>query len=476
MKKTSLLSGLSLLALGAALLQNCDPKKDSGNAYSQTDSTAAAPAACVAPANWFPHSQTPPPLEGAGSPFADPNTTSNCDFHQWSWQKFLYLTQTVNGRARFESLVQVSNQMDPLGNVLVLKDSSQAGTHTILTDKKNRAIYYSVYMDSSMYKFSLKYAKLFKDNCDSSGCISNVLLQKFHYDTLSYPIGSFEIKAAWILSSSLDAGEVSQFYTTQAQLNNTTVQVALVGMHIVGKVINHPELIWATYQHLGAAPVAPWPSGADTAYVTPDSTQILSTSNMLFYNANLPMDSCYISSNKPAGKKGPFKSIYHLFDHGIQVPYPGIIGNLWHNDTVSRNNIKSINASVLAQLATDNDAWKNYEYYGSLWIDPTTATLQPGDQGIGGLTRTNLRGSRALSNIAAETYIQSFAASAPTQTTSFNCFGCHNTANTYGNLSSGYNLALSHMFNNNLGRRVKGNTEQPHINAAALKKMAESNK
>ena len=137
-KKTVLL--LVLIALGILGFQNCF--KSSSNYTTTTTSST-----CLAPASWFPHAQTPAPQEGANSPFANPSTTSNCDFHLWSWQKFLWLTQEPTpGRARFEDLIQVSNQMQALGPVLILEDSSQAGTHTILVDKSNRSIYYSVYL------------------------------------------------------------------------------------------------------------------------------------------------------------------------------------------------------------------------------------------------------------------------------------------------------------------------------------------
>src|ERR1700733_4995180 len=51
--------------------------------------TACAPmearAQCPAPASWFSHEQTPEP------DFHAP--TSNCEFHQWAYQEFLWLTQ-----------------------------------------------------------------------------------------------------------------------------------------------------------------------------------------------------------------------------------------------------------------------------------------------------------------------------------------------------------------------------------------------
>ena len=54
---------------------------------------------CTAPSAWFPHSQTPE-QNSTGFPAAP----KNCDFHQWSWNAFLWLTQDVKGEPRFEHM------------------------------------------------------------------------------------------------------------------------------------------------------------------------------------------------------------------------------------------------------------------------------------------------------------------------------------------------------------------------------------
>ena len=370
----------------------------------------------------------------------------------------MWLTQEPTpGRARFEDLIQVSNQMQALGPVLILEDSSQAGTHTILVDKSNRSIYYSVYMDSSMYHFSKQYVDSFRLKCFTKGKLDSNLVNQYGYDTLNYPVGAFELKAAWILTSSLSSEQKQQFYRTQAVLKGKPVEVALVGMHVVGRVINHPELIWATFEHKGAAPTYTWATNTMVDSLI-DTTQILSNNDYLFYNANTPVSGCVI--NKPAGVVGTFQSIYHVFEHGTQPAYPGILPNLQEQDTVNLANIKSINASVFAQL-NPSEVWSNYAYFGSIWIDPTTAPLTPGNGNLGSLFAPNLRGSRALSNIAAETYIQyqyfNTVGNQITPSKSFNCLGCHGTQ---GNNNVGYNLALSHMFNNALGAATKGVKEQ----------------
>ncbi|MES2382783.1 MAG: hypothetical protein V4538_17180 [Bacteroidota bacterium] len=456
MKKQITLALITSFAVGLMIFQNCG--SNSGG-YGGATNDVSSP--CAAPATWFPHSQTPKPIEnGPSSPFYNINTTTNCDFHLWSWQKFLYLTQTdSNGKPRFENLIQVNNQMQLLGTTLNLIDSSQAGTQTILVDKQGRAIYYSIYMDPVMYGFAKIYTNLFKQQCYTNGKLDAAKLHAKGYDTLNYPVGSFELKVAWIMASSVPTNQLQNFYVTTAKFNGTTVKVAMVGMHIAGRVVNHPELIWATFEHKNAAPTAQWPANILTDS-TPNPAQVLSTNDYLFYNANTPLDSCSIVKSK--GVVGPFKSIYHLFDHGTQPEYIGITQAAKSQDSTNLVNIDSINTSVFAQLST-SDVWSNYEYFGSIWINPVTAPLTPNDPNIGSLYAANLRGSRALSNIAAETYIQYLGKKAPTPTISFNCFGCHNTVD-FNNNNAGYNLALSHLFSNNLSLITKLKTiDQQHL-------------
>ncbi len=42
-------------------------------------------------------------------------------------------------------------------------------------------------------------------------------------------------------------------WTTTGQ---QTVQLAMVGMHVVGSTAGHPEMVWATFEHVGNTPLA----------------------------------------------------------------------------------------------------------------------------------------------------------------------------------------------------------------------------
>ena len=129
---------------------------------------------CNCEAGWFPHEQTPAPAEGDGSPF-DSSSTTNCIFHQWSWQKFLWLTNEVNGKPFFmTNLIQVNaagQKLDP-SNGIVLTDTAQASSNTdiLQTPKyqsgvpKQTTVYYSIFMYKLLYDTMIKYGPIAKSD------------------------------------------------------------------------------------------------------------------------------------------------------------------------------------------------------------------------------------------------------------------------------------------------------------------------
>jgi hypothetical protein len=475
------------------MLANCSGDSAVKNTTNSSLGDTLTLKTCLANTLWFPHSQTPPPQEGVGSPFANAATTSNCDFHQWAWQKFLYLTRPVSTHSslpNFLNLVQVDNNLNALGSTIVLDDTTQAGSHSTLFDKKAKPIYYAVFTNQEMYSFSRKYTDLFVFNCQGPDTsVVQSKLKKFGYDTLTFPVGSIELKTSWILASSLDPTEIGKYYITKGKFRTSgkTVQIALIGMHIIGRVINHPEFIWATFEHADLAPYATWPVNFEQDS-TPDPKQVLSHRNSLFYKARLPLDSCSVrpySATHPNPPKNTFRSTYHLYKNGTQPQYKNMI--LREQDSINQVNIQSINAIVLTQLKNEKGPWQYYEYVGAVWIDPMVSKLQPGDGNIGGLDRKHLRGSRANTNITMETFAQldwSFPNPQAIDNgntnpmNSMNCFGCHATANFLinGNNGANYNMALSHLFNNRLAMLLKKkNSEALFLNHKTKKVAPEGN-
>ena len=113
----------------------------------------AQQASCTAPATWFPHSQTP---EQNAAAF--PGNPNNCDFHQFSWNAFLWLTQDVKGQPRFLRFPADGIETRPgILNALIgrspkartLEIVQQAGPDGIMVDLQGRAIYYSCLLYTS---------------------------------------------------------------------------------------------------------------------------------------------------------------------------------------------------------------------------------------------------------------------------------------------------------------------------------------
>src|SRR5471032_2653754 len=62
---------------------------------------------CPAPKEWFAAGGTPPPSN------AEPKRGNDCEFYQWAWQTFLFVTGDQNGSPRFlnyKSYVDVFGQ------------------------------------------------------------------------------------------------------------------------------------------------------------------------------------------------------------------------------------------------------------------------------------------------------------------------------------------------------------------------------
>ena len=230
---------------------------------------------CECESSWFPHSNTPAPAEGKGSPF-DVSSTTNCIFHQWSWQKFLWLTKTEGSLPLFldqTKVIQVSDEMivvdQQQGANVVLTDTAQAGfsnpylkTNAAYNSQSNTSytVYYSIHTSDIM----LEAAQKFRDS---------LIAKTLAPDNLStFPVGSLELKVSWVDANAIPSDKRGNYYTTTGALSPdygktfVNTEVALLGMHVVGVVENHPEFIWATFEHNDLAPNYDWE--ANTASTT----------------------------------------------------------------------------------------------------------------------------------------------------------------------------------------------------------------
>jgi hypothetical protein len=175
--------------------------------------------------------------------------------------------------------------------------------------------------------------------------------------------------------------------------------LGLLGLHIVGSVAGHPEMIWATFEHLGDTPNAAY------SYI-----------NTSMQTTQVPQNTAGTWLFSAPGSTGPFNTL-HMKTDGANIlaappftispsdtlrmyPWGGAGGNAPAN-----TNLISIQNSVSA-LMPKGDIRSNYFLVGATWTNGGTAP--PGGQA----------GATNVANSTMETYTQ-----VPN-----GCFKCHSSS------------------------------------------------
>jgi hypothetical protein len=418
-------------------------------------------AQCSAPSSWFPHATITEP------DFHEPS--SNCEFHQWAWHEFLWLTRPGNGGripllnlptedslfspGRAPAPLESAEMQNRMNNqklrltprVAKSEDSTpisgihQAGRRGILVDTDGQPVYYASFVSKEYYEFVRANQLYLKPNYVAASA------------TLNFPKKAVELKSAWKVVPSGDS--VPNFYTTKALVpvlkcssggptcsgsaivvdmtQTKEVTVALVGLHVVGVVEGHPEFVWSTFEHIGNAPDLP-------VGVDPTSMTVVSNSTSTFYKAGTAavdcnrLNSVTVQLDETTKKLSPVTNVFRQFAFG-------------GGDATDTGNIQALNQSVHNQLAADS-VWKNYMLVGGVWFMDGT-NLQPGKNGS--QLQPFVAGSVQLSNSTMETFTQQ-PQSSPAGNRS-NCFSCHATSRS-GSIPA-KNLNISHILKQGLIER-----------------------
>jgi hypothetical protein len=317
-------------------------------------------------------------------------------------------------------------------------EQGQAGGGGVLEAQNGSLVYYAT-MVNDVYAY---FATGVKDGAIAAttfpitaGDLSNITtFASAHGKTFPDPNAlAVEVKSAWVEAAGLS--NLSSYITmtatipTYAQSSATlwtpngqkTVQLALVGIHVVGSTAGHPEMIWSTFEHLANDPR--------------DAYSYINTSNATI---NIPRNTAAIWLFSANNSSGPFNN-EHMFFHSPNIeavsqspPAPPPPFTISASDTLRSEpfGIAGSNASSNTQVISTNnhvrgmlvggDVRGNYIMTGATW----TAGGAPPDIGL-------QVGTNALTNTTMETYQQGS-----------NCFGCH-SGNMLG--TSGDN-GLSHIF------------------------------
>jgi len=478
MKTRNLTLGVAAFLCLSALFYAC-----SGNEADETteddalyaDASIAPDSLCFANPSWFPHSQTPAPEEGKGSPF-DTSSTTNHIFHQWSWQKFLWLTKPDGDNPLFLNLKKVyqvgpnMNKVTPkTGTTVLLVDTEQAGRDEAIlqsnpayaADGQSHTVYYSIHMNPTMFNAGVRFA----DSIVSGELDSN------NFET--FPVHSFELKASWININAISTDKQKDYFTTMASLSEdggktyNPTEMALLGMHVVGVVENHPEFIWATFEHNDLGPDFNRSLNSGKGGASAENDMLLFAKG-----STTDIDGIVYDKSTQLGKD-PHK-VFDLFAYGVPTDTDNNpMQNTAQEEPLNINNIIGINECVHSQLSED-DVWRNYHYQGSIWLN--TDGMTPEQQAkmiveqktkIADATKGSYaRGSLANANITMETFTQTFQTSNASININnlANCFSCHYSQG-FGNYYSP--ICISHVFDGYLQSRLGKSEEE--IEAMKLK-------
>lgn len=391
-----------------------------------------------------------------------PNST--CAFYKWSEQMFLWLTSPdhkyggsghvfdspvfyqvsppENGKrtlvpfapGRVLNFAVRQSQVNNRGKQLVVRpdgkvtevEEGQAGGNGTLMSQGGSLVYYAAFVNDVYAEFltGVKSGKIPSGPTTTFPDTQAELNQVIAFATTQgkkladAKALALEIKTSWVDLATIPAAKKANYVTIKAVVpdydksnpavwkpkGTHQVTLALVGMHIVGAVQGHPEMVWATFEQEDNAP-------NDTYTYTNKLNQPVSKK---------------LSTNGPwvfmkSGAGAPFNVENMKFDPatGNIVATPGhtvspsntVRNNPWGDGTVNgvaaTNNtqIIALNESVIGQLLA-GDVRKHYVHIGTTWTNGKIPGVDPDPVPI--------IGSQTLANTTMETYNQTL-----------NCFICH---------------------------------------------------
>lgn len=364
-----------------------------------------------------------------------PATNNDCGFYNQAWQSFLYASRPaqVNQRPAFlelesyESVFGLKSAQTTSPLPLLNAGIRQAGDpHAVLVDQNHNPLYFSVYLNQTFADF------VRKNQLNRLEALINPPEKGGVPTDLEFPPGSVELKAAWKI---VEPGEdSSDYFTIRARvpvLKNSgnevietsatrEVTVAMLSLHVVFVVQDHPEFIWATFEHANAAGERDLaPSASD---IPGRGTQSLDArhSSYSLYAPGLPIGLANLLPPKQLLKEGTQKfldttSVYRI--------YPASLVETQEED----KGVVTLNQNI-GKLFDQTDAGKgdlrrNYRLAGAVWIDEPGADKPDG----------NFKADRTFENydkhkiLAGEDGLSNMAMESFTQRAQPNCLSCHNT-------------------------------------------------
>lgn len=456
------------LTLVAVMVLAACQKAPSGN--SSTERLAAGETQqleCSATAGeWLP--TTPKP-----SPDAAPDNPEDCFFYRSAWQNFLVATvpdaadepaflkfpnlSTIFGTKvagqEFKALranslgvavrdVQRPNNLptNPSRVMSIAEGVRQAGgLFGLVIDVNGNPIFYSIHVND-------EYAAFIKDN----GLTTKAAVESD--PDLEFPPGVAEYKAAWAIVP-LGAPADPNYIQAEADIPNLVqdakgvlrvgngthkARLKLIAFHIAFVIKDHPEFIWATFDHVqpdGTTDVAPSAAGND------DTSAIIGANGITY--TLFATGATRASANVQCPVKVPCDPTkdFPVFDAARQS-FPGQRTSIFREFPASKSDrglpedrsVIDLNTSMRGNLAPTGgkrDVRANYRLVGATWLEqPRDGHGRKGDfavrRSFGNLPGTDTE-DRDKRMVAGEDALSSTAMESFTQRDSPSCFSCHDT-------------------------------------------------
>ena len=372
------------------------------------------------------------------------------------------------------------------GNI-VLKDQNgelveqgQAGGNAVLEAQKNKSLVYFSIAVNDVYAYFLTGAKTgqiqlgptpqFPTNATEAAPV--IAFATSNGATIQDPNAlAVEVKMAWVEATDLPEGS---YITTPAiipvydmsdpynwvQIGEEETTLALVGVHVVGSLTNHPEMAWATFEHINNTPLAGYDyintsdqtvnvsqnTTGDWLFSTDGATGPFNAQRMVAASASSTPVILAVTATPgtPQAPIGPSDTI-HWKAWG--VPTNAVPNQENASPAESNTEVISINNDVISQLIS-GDVRANYVMTGSTWTFGGAAPIGSYSQ----LATPSVMltptpgmeiGTSLLTNTSMETYYQG-QDSTNSSSNDLNCFACH--SGYVGNAGPSNSVFISHIY------------------------------
>jgi hypothetical protein len=372
----------------------------------------------------------------------DPDTL--CGFYQYAWQIFLKdmspkslkaAAPTTANAAKasaltFESLPSLS---DTVGPALAAKPAERLGPKTtfhdartgkdrvfqvrgaepvktieqagslqgVLVDQNGNVTYYEQFLDP-LAKAFFSACSIPIEKCESAPAAQ----------VLRFPPGGIELKVSYRVLTPTTPNANTYVTVPNVPVWNPqvkdpktgkygvvqTVNLGLVGFHLVFSTTHHPELIWSTFEHVDNAP-----DGPCTGPTKPPAPFTAWAFN------NHAQTSCADINNFPKGQQPPYP-VTQAFRNWLFGSIPKT-----QNGDSNTATLLALNKNVLGILPPSS-VLRYYFLAGGTWTNGTLPASASNE--VGGLY---------LANATLETFTQT---PNPNTGTNVDCFTCHNTGSS----------------------------------------------